>query len=108
MTYGYIAQWLERLTADQQVTGSNPGVPFLIADRQVPGSNLSAPFLLQTAGVRGAAFSWSLGWVFQIMTEFYPHFLATMKKGALLYSLVRPDADIPFTFDLCARRSIPR
>jgi hypothetical protein len=25
---GYIAQWLERLTADQQVPGSNPGVPF--------------------------------------------------------------------------------
>ena len=24
---GYIAQWLERLTADQQVPGSNPGVP---------------------------------------------------------------------------------
>ena len=27
-TDGYIAQWLERLTADQQVPGSNPGVPF--------------------------------------------------------------------------------
>ena len=26
---GYIAQWLERLTADQQVPGSNPGVPCL-------------------------------------------------------------------------------
>ena len=24
---GYIAQWLERLTADQQVPGLNPGVP---------------------------------------------------------------------------------
>ena len=24
---GCIAQWLERLTADQQVPGSNPGVP---------------------------------------------------------------------------------
>ena len=24
---GYIAQWLERMTADQQVPGSNPGVP---------------------------------------------------------------------------------
>jgi hypothetical protein len=23
----YIAQWLERLTADRQVPGSNPGVP---------------------------------------------------------------------------------
>ena len=28
---GYIAQWLERLTADQQVPGSNPGVPFSTA-----------------------------------------------------------------------------
>ena len=27
MSVGYIAQWLERLTADQQVPGSNPGVP---------------------------------------------------------------------------------
>ena len=27
---GYIAQWLERLTADQQVPGSNPGVPFAL------------------------------------------------------------------------------
>ena len=25
---GYIAQWLERLIADQQVPGSNPGVPY--------------------------------------------------------------------------------
>ena len=29
---GYIAQWLERLTADQQVPGSNPGVPFMAKD----------------------------------------------------------------------------
>ena len=29
MSVGYIAQWLERLTADQQVPGSNPGVPSL-------------------------------------------------------------------------------
>ena len=29
LAHGYIAQWLERLTADQQVPGSNPGVPFL-------------------------------------------------------------------------------
>ena len=28
---GYIAQWLERLTADQQVPGSNPGVPCFFA-----------------------------------------------------------------------------
>ena len=26
----FIAQWLERLTADQQVPGSNPGVPSLL------------------------------------------------------------------------------
>ena len=25
---GHVAQWLERLTADQPVPGSNPGVPF--------------------------------------------------------------------------------
>ena len=29
-SHGYIAQWLERLTADQQVPGSNPGVPFCL------------------------------------------------------------------------------
>ena len=28
LSHGYIAQWLERLTADQQVPGSNPGVPY--------------------------------------------------------------------------------
>ena len=31
--HGYIAQWLERLTADQQVPGSNPGVPFDLVNR---------------------------------------------------------------------------
>lgn len=31
---GYIAQWLERLTADQQVPGSNPGVPSLTIDNR--------------------------------------------------------------------------
>ena len=34
--HGYIAQWLERLTADQQVPGSNPGMPsfdFCFADQ---------------------------------------------------------------------------
>ena len=30
---GYIAQWLERLTADQQVPGSNPGVSFVCGNR---------------------------------------------------------------------------
>ena len=30
---GSIAQWLERLTADQQVPGSNPGWPFLYSAR---------------------------------------------------------------------------
>ena len=33
---GYIAQWLERLTADQQVPGSNPGVPFFSVVFAVP------------------------------------------------------------------------
>ena len=28
LTIGYVAQWVERATADQQVPGSNPGVPF--------------------------------------------------------------------------------
>ena len=28
--HGCIAQWLERLTADQQVPGSTPGAPFFI------------------------------------------------------------------------------
>ena len=35
---GYIAQWLERLTADQQVPGSNPGVPFGRISRRNVGS----------------------------------------------------------------------
>ena len=34
---GYIAQWLERLTADQQVPGSNPGVPLPIGKLAVKG-----------------------------------------------------------------------
>ena len=46
-TYGYIAQWLERLTADQQVPGSNPGVPSLaaatIANRLFPKEVVSVP-----------------------------------------------------------------
>ena len=33
---GYIAQWLERLTADQQVPGSNPGVPFQVYCNPLP------------------------------------------------------------------------
>ena len=28
---GYIAQWLERLTADQHAPGSNPGVPSVLS-----------------------------------------------------------------------------
>ena len=34
--HGYIAQWLERLPADQQVPGSNPGVPFFEFYRERP------------------------------------------------------------------------
>ena len=37
---GYIAQWLERLTADQQVPGSNPGVPSCTLALQVEISQL--------------------------------------------------------------------
>ena len=36
---GYIAQWLERLTADQQVPGSNPGVPLLFAQVVAGGAS---------------------------------------------------------------------
>ena len=34
---GHIAQWLERLTADQQVPGSIPGVPSMLPGVQAPG-----------------------------------------------------------------------
>ena len=34
---GYIAQWLERLTADQQVPGSNPGVPSFLESMHLSG-----------------------------------------------------------------------
>ena len=44
---GYIAQWLERLTADQQVPGSNPGVPFSLA-RQTSKYTLLVAELLRT------------------------------------------------------------
>ena len=35
-SHGYIAQWLERLTADQQVPGSNLGVPFCVYFQSTP------------------------------------------------------------------------
>ncbi len=35
---GHIAQWLERLTADQQVPGSIPGVPSCVACSACPGA----------------------------------------------------------------------
>ena len=44
---GYIAQWLERLTADQQVPGSNPGVPSILyytAAHMNPAASLSLFF----------------------------------------------------------------
>ena len=48
-SHGYIAQWLERLTADQQVPGSNPGVPFLQSGngQQIPETLELAAFLVQ-------------------------------------------------------------
>ena len=86
--HGYIAQWLERLTADQQVPGSNPGVPFVVligwegveavrlagakgrklcgADVAIPASPCQRPFLKETCkddtcGVRAHALSdWRL------------------------------------------------
>ena len=39
MALGYIAQWLERLTADQQVPGSNPGVPLPTQGSDVVSQN---------------------------------------------------------------------
>ena len=35
---GYIGQWLERLTADQQVPGSNPGVPCAMEGAKLAGN----------------------------------------------------------------------
>ena len=50
---GYIAQWLERLTADQQVPGSNPGVPFVRArDRCLKAFRAQAACAYLAAGVR--------------------------------------------------------
>ena len=47
-SYGCIAQWLERLTADQQVPGSNPGAPFL--ERITPMRGLQN--ILRTGGTQ--------------------------------------------------------
>ena len=44
---GYIAQWLERLTADQQVPGSNPGVPSCIALIEFCSPVCSAAFMFK-------------------------------------------------------------
>jgi hypothetical protein len=49
--HGYIAQWLERLTADQQVPGSNPGVPFF------PSHSLAHDSYLQRGGRHSHTFS---------------------------------------------------
>ena len=47
LSRGYIAQWLERLTADQQVPGSNPGVPLPgFSDHEAPEYGDVLVFLL--------------------------------------------------------------
>ena len=39
---GDIAQWLERLTADQQVPGSNPGAPSAFMMAELAGAEANA------------------------------------------------------------------
>ena len=59
--HGYIAQWLEGLAADQQVPGSNPGMPFYHA--YPCGGDVRHPFSYKhivgdrCVGGRPAAFS---------------------------------------------------
>ena len=48
MSIGYIAQWLERLTADQQVPGSNPGVPFFANQKRYVRSSVLSKETIQT------------------------------------------------------------
>ena len=49
LSHGYIAQWLERLTADQQVPGSNPGVPYeKLHVMSVPSSKVRSSSNLNT------------------------------------------------------------
>ena len=53
MAIWYIAQWLERLTADQQVPGSNPGVPFVRArDRCLKAFRAPGACAYLASGVR--------------------------------------------------------
>ena len=52
---GYIAQRLERLTADQQVPGSNPGVPSLFC--VVNGSVHKARIMTRILLTQGATYT---------------------------------------------------
>ena len=57
--HGYIAQWLERLTADQQGSGSNPGVPFYFARYLW---NVAFPLSVASSSWR-LTFSCALAWL---------------------------------------------
>ena len=57
--HGYIAQWLERLTADQQVPGSNLGVPFYFARYLW---NVAFPLSVASSSWR-LTFSCALAWL---------------------------------------------
>ena len=51
---GHIPQWLERLTADQQVPGSIPGVPSILPGAQAPGHLPHAAMRAVEPWARGA------------------------------------------------------
>ena len=98
MDVGYIAQWLERLTADQQVPGSNPGVPYSpAAVRAATDVSRSAPcrndecgsrmFRYRIAGTtehvgRGAAGSGARGKPEAAPRSPQPHLACTRLRGA--------------------------
>ena len=48
--HGYMAQWLERMAADQQAPGSNPGVPFHHAWRRLERAACTALLVMIAAG----------------------------------------------------------
>ena len=56
LTIGHVAHRLERLIADQQVPGSNPGVPFLRAPRAGEKSRIAG--VLRFFGVGGCGGLW--------------------------------------------------
>ena len=58
---GYIAQWLERLTADQQVPGSNPGVPSRAAPPGPFGNRSAATISKRPRGPMDKASAYGAG-----------------------------------------------